>query len=121
MSQHKTDYFGPFLDALARGTAKGTSTAAAVSATAAASASENNTQDSVIGLLASHHGAMPVKDLLTPPFTSLGTLMAVIREMQSFGFVTMENGIVHLTDDGMSIAMKLGMEPAGIPGARPGQ
>ena len=121
MSQHKADYFGPFLDALARGSAIGTSTAAAVSSAATASASENNTQDIVVGLLASHHGAMPVKDLLTPPFTSLGTLMAVIREMQSFGLLAMENGIVHLTDDGMSIALKLGMEPAGISGARSGQ
>lgn len=113
-SSHGKDYFAPFLNALSRGTAAGSGTARVTSTVGVPSASatgDGTAQDTVVRTLAEHGGTLPLDGLLVPPFTSVGSLIGVVKELQSFGLVRMEEGAVHLTDAGMAVAGRLAVTP----------
>ena len=118
-SGHGKDYFAPFLNALSRGTPASPGTArvtgtvgtSTVGVPSASATGDGTAQDTVVRTLAEHGGTLPLDGLLVPPFTSVGSLIGVVKELQSFGLVRMEEGAVHLTDAGMAVAGRLVVTP----------
>jgi hypothetical protein len=105
----KTDNFSSFLDVLSRGVNQ---TRSAPEATQSV-----DPKDAVIRALKRLGGQATFSDLLGPSVTSLDPLMAVIQQLQKYGLVEQQGGLVRLTPDGEAAAEKLGPEPTGGPAA----
>jgi hypothetical protein len=105
----KTEYFSTFLDVLARGGSRGAMTLG--------TPGRVDLKDTLIRTLKKSGGEASLRDLIEPPFSSIGLLMDVLLELRDFGLIELQNGQVRLTADGDSVAEKLGPELTAGPGA----
>jgi len=114
LEPRKTDYFGTFLDALSRG-AKGVSSGATTADAAGTVASgvsqasaEGDGRDAAIRAIFAHGSEASFGDVMVPPLNSIGMVISVLQELETFGLVERDGGIVRLTSSGKIVAQKLG-------------
>jgi len=114
LEPRKTDYFGTFLDALSRGAKVASAgpttidTATTVASGVSPASAEGDGRDATIRAISAHGGEASFGDVMVPPLNSIGMVISVLQELETFGLVERDGGIVRLTSSGKIVAQKLG-------------